>query len=116
MAQHALKMVERRQGERTPIRFVAHVAEASGRARPVQVLNISREGFMARCDLPLKRGATIGFTAPNGETFSATIRWAQDGRIGCRFATPLEWEDVLGLGLDELDPDALPAAPRKPKR
>ena len=57
MAQQALKMVERRQGERTPIRFIAHVAEGSGRARPVRVLNISREGFMAECELAPKRGA-----------------------------------------------------------
>ena len=106
---------ERRQAERRPIRFVAHVAEGSGRARPVQVLNISRDGFMAECALPLKRGAVISFAAPNGESFSAVIRWARDGRIGCRFAMPLEWEDLVGLGLDELDSDDIPAAPRKPR-
>ena len=117
--QSALKIsanAERRQAERRPIRFVAHVAEGSGRARPVQVVNVSRNGFMAECELVPKRGTVISFAAPNGESFSAVVRWARDGRIGCAFAVPLEWEDLVGLGLDELDSDDMPAAPRKPKR
>lgn len=120
MPQHALKLSasqERRQAERRAIRFVAHIAEGAGKALPVKVLNISRTGFMAETGVVLKRGARIAFAAPNGETFSAIVRWAQDGRIGCAFATELGWEDLLGLGLEELDSDELPRpARRKPGR
>ena len=91
--------------------FLPSVAAGDKPWKPVSDL-----GFMAECDLAPKRGAVISFAAPNGESFSAVIRWARDGRIGCRFATPLEWEDLVGLGLDELDSDEVPAAPRKPKR
>ena len=118
MSQHAFDpsaAQDRRQGERLPIRFVAQVAEGAGPAIAVQVLNLSRTGFMASCHGGPHAGAAISFAAPNGETLPATVQWAREGRIGCRFATELSWEDVLGLGLDELDSEELPEPDAPPR-
>ena len=116
---HAIKPSanpDRRQGERRAIRFVAEIADGPGRALSVRVLNISRGGFMAECEGGLKLRSVISFAAPNGETFPAKVRWVKDGRIGCEFVNPLEWEDVLGLGLEELDSGELPPAAAASKR
>lgn len=99
---------DRRGGERLPIRFVADIEDGSGCAVAVQVMNVSRQGFMADCGGSLPTGSTITFTAPNAETFRARVQWARDGRIGCLFEEELDWEDLLGLGLEELGSDDVP--------
>lgn len=91
-----------REVDRLGVRFTANVEAGPRGLVPVQVMNVSRRGFMALCDTPLPVGALITFTAPSGESFTAQIRWALDGRIGCRFEAELGWEDVLGLGIEEL--------------
>ncbi|HEY0625554.1 MAG TPA: PilZ domain-containing protein [Allosphingosinicella sp.] len=98
----------RRDSDRLSIRFTANVADGEGGQVAVRVINLSRQGFMADCDAGLPVGTITTFTAPNGETFSAELRWAEHGRIGCRFEQELSWEDVLGLGLEELNAGEVP--------
>ena len=103
---------ERRDVDRLPIRFTAKLDDGSGRSVPVTVMNLSRCGFMAHCETPLPIGSDATFTAPNGETFLAQVRWALEGHIGCAFHEELGWEDVLGLGLEELSAGDIPGPQR----
>ena len=103
---------DRRDTDRLPICFTATIDDGAGRAVPVKVMNLSRRGFMAHCEAPLQIGAEAVFTAPNGETVAAQVRWALEGHIGCAFRDELGWEDVLGLGLEELSAGDVPEPQR----
>ena len=103
---------ERRDVDRLPICFTAELEDGSGRSVAVRVMNLSRCGFMAHCETPLPIGAATTFTAPNGERFAAQVRWALEGHIGCAFLEELGWEDVLGLGLEELSAGDVPEPQR----
>ena len=50
------------------------------------IVNVSPNGFMARCDGELTIGDRVEVTLPVVGTFDAEVRWALGGRIGCRLA------------------------------
>lgn len=46
--------------------------------------NISRSGFMGLGAIPIQAGSEVILTLPFGPPVVADVRWALNGRIGCR--------------------------------
>jgi diguanylate cyclase (GGDEF)-like protein len=65
-----------------------------GASGPVRVRNISAEGAMIECGEPMAPGADVELDV-DGVRLGAQVRWAQDGRVGLRFA---ESFDLRRLG------------------
>ena len=67
----------------------------AGETRPVRLRNISAEGAMIESDQPMVAGEQVELDLSDGVRLSGEVRWAQDGRIGLRFA---EKFDLKRLG------------------
>jgi hypothetical protein len=66
---------------------------------PVQLVNISASGFMARTQSEIEPGTAFSLRLPAVGERGAEVRWALGGRIGCQFARPIElaqYMDLLG--------------------
>ena len=88
---------ERRESEREEV-FYRTRATVPGRGSiPVQVVNISASGFMARTELELPVGQTLSVRLPVVGELSADIRWALGGRIGCQFTRMIGLAPYLDL-------------------
>ncbi|MFK3888015.1 PilZ domain-containing protein [Sphingomonas sp. NPDC079357] len=59
---------------------------ASGESRLVTIVNVSLNGFMARSDDAFAVGDLVTVTLPVAGSFTAEVRWALGGRIGCKLA------------------------------
>ena len=62
--------------------------------------NLSPSGFMGECAEPVRAGAKVTLLLPFGGRAEADVRWAINGRIGCRLRTPLsrrQRAQVLGV-------------------
>jgi hypothetical protein len=46
--------------------------------------NVSASGFMGECDEPVRSGSRVALLLPFGGRVEADVRWALNGRIGCR--------------------------------
>lgn len=46
--------------------------------------NVSRSGFMGIGAIPIQAGSEVTLTLPFGAPLVADVRWALNGRIGCR--------------------------------
>lgn len=46
--------------------------------------NVSRSGFMGIGAIPLQAGSEVTVALPFGAPVTADVRWALNGRIGCR--------------------------------
>lgn len=66
------------------------------RELPVEVRNVSSEGFMGRALHDLRSGTSLGLEIPNFGIVRATIRWSDDGKLGAFFEAPLDldWFDL----------------------
>lgn len=61
------------------------------------IVNLSREGLMARSGASLEPGDIVHVLLPLlGET-GAEVRWALGGRIGCQFLQPIDHADYAPL-------------------
>ena len=58
---------------------------AAGCPLPMLVVNMSPQGMMARCEVPLTAGDRFRVVLPVAGVREAEVRWALGGRIGCRF-------------------------------
>lgn len=70
---------------------------ASGGSVPLQVVNVSATGFMARTEAELEPGTRLQVRLPVVGERPAEVRWALAGRIGCQFDRPVDLADYLGL-------------------
>ena len=52
-------------------------------------MNLSTDGFMAVTDLVLETGTTVWLKLPGLEPQNSRVVWAEDGKAGFQFATPL---------------------------
>lgn len=58
-----------------------HAGEAETR---IVMRNVSRSGFMGIGAIPIQAGSEVTLTLPFGAPVVADVRWALNGRIGCR--------------------------------
>jgi hypothetical protein len=64
---------------------------------PVQLVNISASGFMARTEAEVAPGTVLNLRLPVIGERGAEVRWALAGRIGCQFARPIDLAQYLEL-------------------
>lgn len=91
-----LPLPEGRMAERRIVNLAARLREPGARMAEIEVVNLSVTGFMAEADLGLEPGAAVWLKLPGLEPQSSRVVWAEDGRIGVQFATPLH-PATLGL-------------------
>ncbi len=60
-----------------------------GSSHTVLIVNLSPNGFMARCDHDLAVGERVSVVLPVVGHFGAEVRWALGGRIGCRLSSEI---------------------------
>jgi hypothetical protein len=78
-----------RGAERRVVNLAADLREEGSQLADVEVADLSTDGFMMRCPLDLAPGALVWLKLSGCAPMKAEIVWAQDGKAGCRFTTPL---------------------------
>jgi len=68
---------------RAPALWRATVRTDEGHARIV-MRNVSRSGFMGISKTPIRAGSSLTLDLPIGAPVTADVRWALNGRFGCR--------------------------------
>ena len=84
-----LPVAEGRQAERRIVNLAARLREPGATIVDAEVVNLSTDGFMAESALPLEPGANVWLKLPGLEPQNSTCAWAEEGKAGFKFATPL---------------------------
>ena len=84
-----LPVVEGRSAERRIVNLAARLREPGATIVDAEVRDLSTDGFMADTGLTLEPGATVWLKLPGLEPQNSRVAWAEDGKIGCQFTTPL---------------------------
>lgn len=80
----AIAVFEERMEPRDETLFRTKLRLDDGPAYPATIVNVSPNGFMARCDAVVAVGDMVAVTLPVVGDFAAEVRWTLGGRIGCR--------------------------------
>lgn len=95
---------ERRESEREEVFYRTRASVAGNASFPVQVVNISANGFMIRTETDVPIGHALTIRLPVVGEVKAEVRWALGGRIGCQFARMIglaPYLDLLGALLKD---------------
>jgi len=86
-----LPVADGRSAERRIVNLAARLREPGASIAEAEVRDLSTDGFMAETALApgLETGATVWLKLPGLEPQNSRVVWAEDGKIGCQFATPL---------------------------
>ena len=84
-----LPVSDGRQAERRVVNLAARLREPGATIVDAEVRNLSVDGFMAESDLKLEPGANVWLKLPGLEPQNSCCAWAEDGKAGFQFATPL---------------------------
>ena len=84
-----LPVADGRSAERRIVNLAARLREPGATIVDVEVRDLSVGGFMAETNLVLEPGAIVWLKLPGLEPQNSRVAWAEDGKIGCEFATPL---------------------------
>lgn len=84
-----LPVVEGRSAERRIVNLAARLRDPGARIVDAEVMNLSTDGFMAETDLVLGTGTSVWLKLPGLEPQNSRVVWAEDGKTGFQFATPL---------------------------
>ncbi len=84
-----LPVPEGRSAERRIVNLAARLREPGARIAEAEVIDLSTDGFKAETDLVLEPGATVWLKLPGLEPQNSRVVWAEGGRTGFQFATPL---------------------------
>jgi len=84
-----LPVQEGRSAERRVVNLAARLREPGATIIDAEVQNLSTDGFMAETSLKLEPGATVWLKLPGLEPQNSTVVWAEDGKTGFQFATPV---------------------------
>ncbi|MEH3046898.1 PilZ domain-containing protein [Sphingomonas adhaesiva] len=80
----AIAVFEERVEPRDETLFRTRLRLEDGSAHAATIVNVSPNGFMARCDAVVAIGDRVAVTLPVVGDFSGEVRWTLGGRIGCR--------------------------------
>ena len=80
---------EGRSAERRIVNLAARLREPGATIVDVEVRDLSTDGYMAETLLRLDPGAIVWLKLPGLEPQNSRVAWAEDGKVGCQFATPL---------------------------
>ncbi|HVQ07518.1 MAG TPA: pilus assembly protein PilZ [Allosphingosinicella sp.] len=84
-----LPVAEGRSAERRIVNLAARLRDPGARIVDADVMNLSTDGFMAETDLVLETGTSVWLKLPGLEPQNSRVMWAEDGKTGFQFATPL---------------------------
>ena len=84
-----LPVPEGRSAERRIVNLAARLREPGATIVDAEVRDLSTDGFMAETALALEPGATVWLKLPGLEPQNSRVAWAEDGKVGCQFSTPL---------------------------
>jgi hypothetical protein len=88
---------DRRESEREEVFYRTRAVANGFGSLPVQVVNISANGFMARSETELPIGHPLTIRLPIVGEIKAEVRWALGGRIGCQFVRMIDFAPYLEL-------------------
>jgi hypothetical protein len=80
--------LEERRARRDLVDLVSH-ATARGQTHDVRVINVSPLGLMCRTEATLLPGEKLTIWLPILKDIPAEIRWAENGRVGMEFLSPI---------------------------
>lgn len=63
---------------------------------PIEVRNISTDGFMGEAPVEISPGTSFGIVMPGCGIVRASVCWSEDGEIGGQFRRPLSVERLEG--------------------
>ena len=89
--------VDHRAAPREEVYHRTRARTADGKSLPLQIVNLSSTGFMARTEAELASEAALSLRLPVVGECKAVVRWAMAGRIGCQFTQPIDLADYLPL-------------------
>ena len=78
-----------RTAERRIVNLAARLRDPGASIADAEVRDLSTDGFMAETDLVPEPGATVWLKLPGLEPQNCRVVWAEDGKVGFQFATPL---------------------------
>lgn len=84
-----LPVADGRTAERRIVNLAARLREPGARIADAEVLDLSTDGFMAVSELVLEPGTTVWLKLPGLEPQNSRVVWAEGGKTGFQFATPL---------------------------
>jgi hypothetical protein len=65
----------------------------------IRIGNISRSGFMGETAARLRPGMTVRLGLPFGGEMAGIVRWALNGRFGCRLDGRFRRRDMLAISV-----------------
>ena len=91
---------EQRQTRRRAVNFAAILESEGVSSQPVNVLDISEQGFRIVTAAQVGQGSSMLIKLPGMEAVRATVVWAKDGQIGCSFEDELHPANIQTLTVD----------------
>ena len=83
--------------DRSPVYVEASISVAN-RARPITLINLSSHGFMGECPCGVPLRSRVVLELPGLDPVAGCVRWSVGRRVGGRFDTPLD-EDQLAIAM-----------------
>ena len=91
---------EQRQTRRRAVNFAAILESEGVSSQPVNVLDISEQGFRIVTAAQVGQGSSMLIKLPGMEAVRATVVWAKDGQLGCSFEDELHPANIQTLTVD----------------
>ncbi|NNM75324.1 PilZ domain-containing protein [Sphingomonas sp. ID1715] len=88
---------DRREAPREEVYHRTRGMLPGGQTVPLQLVNISAGGFMARTEAEIEPETPLRIRLPLLGEREAEVRWALAGRIGCQFVRPIDLAQYLEL-------------------
>jgi transcriptional regulator with XRE-family HTH domain len=110
--EEASGQVGKARAVRQMLRLEARGLTEAGEHAPVLVHNISADGLLWECKVPLASGERIDIDLPHAGTTSARVMWASGSFFGCQFDAPISSAAMSATQLRSDAPDQVDTAPR----
>ena len=88
---------DQREAPREEVFYRTRAMRPGGGSLPLQIVNISASGLMARTDEELTVGEPFRVRLPVIGEVGAHVRWSLGGRIGCQFDRMIDLVPYLEL-------------------
>jgi hypothetical protein len=109
-------LAERRRAQRESVNIAVVARTLAGERIPLVIEVLSTGGFLASTPQAIPKGTALDISFPTARTVRAQVVWVEDGKIGCRFATPVALADLLKSAEGQARPErrAFTGAHREP--
>ena len=84
-----LPVIDGRSAERRIVNLAARLREPGARIIDAEVRDLSTDGFMAETELLMEPGAIVWLKLAGLEPQNCRVVWAEEGKAGFQFTTPV---------------------------